>query len=335
LKKRKKAGTSGAETRRDKDMAVISSGCKAIDELFAGGLKTQVLTLLFGIPNLGKTWLCYQFACMCTRPEKVGGLNKKVLYLDTEGFFFTEDTTNRFANYFKKRWSDCDPSKIEIVQVPDIFELGELFGMQLDIRQEDARVTVVTKYPTEQQKKLAKGKGKSTVDTPTNKDKDWLEKAPVYQKVKSGEYGLIVIDSLTIPIKSEIASTTQNFPARTSIISALLGACYPIARRADVAVLITDHITSNPMSPGYQFGVGDPWGGRNILYYVKHIFGLYKPTKDLVKLYAPDGQRIRRIARYRYPGLDMAVAIVKLEKDTGYIDIPVKGAAQLAVVEDE
>ena len=306
-------------------MAVIPSGCKALDEVLVGGLKTSVTTLVFGIPNLGKTWLCYQLACMCTRPVKSGGLGKKALYLDTEGFFFTEDTVDRFAGYFKKRWPDCDPKKIEIIHVPSIFDLGELFGMQLDIHIEESRVSVITKYPTEAQKKIAQGKGKSKVDTTTSKDKDWLEKAPIYQKVKTGEFGLLIIDSITIPIKSEIAAATQNFPARTSIVSAILGACYPIARRADIAILITDHITSNPMSPTYQFGTGDPWGGRNILYYIKHIFGLYKPLADQVKAYAPDGQRVRRFSRYRYPGLDAAMAVVKLEKDKGYVDLPPKG----------
>lgn len=316
-------------------MGTISSGCKSIDEVLVGGLKTTVTSLLFGIPNLGKTWLCYQMACMCTRPVKVGGLGKKALYLDTEGFFFTTDTVQRFASYFKKRWPDCDPDKIEIIHVPDIFELGDLFGMQLDIKQEESRVSVITKYPTEAQKKLAQGKGKGKVDTPTNKDKDWLEKAPIYQKTKTGEYGLLVIDSITIPIKSEIASATQNFPARTSLVSAILGACYPIARRADIAILITDHITSNPMSPGYAFGTGDPWGGRNILYYIKHIFGLYKPLKDQVKANAPDGHRIRRISRYRYPGLDTIVTAVKLEKDKGYMDLPNPSAAKSATGEEE
>ena len=316
-------------------MGVLSSGSKSIDEVMVGGLKTQVTTLLFGIPNLGKTWLCYQLACMCTRPVKVGGLGKKVIYLDTEGFFFGEETIQRYATYFKKRWPDCEPEKIDMKQVSTIFELGELFGMQLDIKQEESRVSVTVKYPTDTQKKIAGHKGKGKVDTSTNKDKDWLEKAPLYQKLKTGEYGLLVIDSLTIPIKSEIASVTQNFPARTSLVSAILGACYPIARRSDVSILITDHITSNPMSPGYVWGTGDPWGGRNILYYIKNIFGLYKPLKDQVVANAPDGHRVRRFQRYRYPGLDTVVAPVKLEKDKGYMDLPNQGTAKAASGEEE
>lgn len=316
-------------------MVVLSSGCKAIDEVMAGGLKTQVTTLLFGIPNLGKTWLCYQFCCMCTRPVKSGGLGKKAVYFDTEGFFYTQDTIDRFASYFRKRWPDCKPENIEMIQVPDIFELGEHFGMQIEIKQEDARVSVITKYPTSMQKKIARSKGKASVETTTVKDIDWLEKAPIYQKLKTGEYGIFVIDSLTIPIKSEMPTASQNFPARTSLVSAILGACYPLARRTDVAILITDHITSNPMTPGYAFGTGDPWGGRNILYYIKHIFGLYRPLKEQIQTYAPDGHRVRRLQRYRYPGLDTLITVTKLAKDLGYVDVSNKGISKDASGEEE
>lgn len=315
-------------------MRIISTGSKALDWAMDGGLKSQVISILFGIPNLGKTWLCYQLACMCTRPEKVGGLGKKALYYDTEGFFFTEDTIQRFAKYFKARWPDCDPTKIEIVQIESIFTLGQEFGMQIDIKQEQSRTSVITKFPTARQEKIATKKGKSGVDTTTNKDKDWLDQTPIFDKLKERDYGLLIIDSLTIPIKSEIASTTQNFPARTSLVSAILGACYPLARRMDIPILITDHITANPMSPGYAYGTGDPWGGRNILYYVKHIFGLYRPLKDLVQKYAPDGLRVRRFQRYRYPGLDPVLVAVKLEKDKGYMDLPDSNVSHSATPEE-
>jgi len=324
-------------------MTVLSTGSKVLDSLMDGGLRAKVISLLFGIPNLGKTWFCYQVACMCTRPEKVGGLEKKVLYLDTEGFFFDEDTIKRFAGYFKKRWPDCKPENIEILQISDIFQLGEQFGIQFEILQEDKRVTVLAKFPTERQKKLAeakKAKAKTKDEKPkegkkekepkedadvesTKKDKDWLEKAPLWQKIKTGGYGLLVIDSVTIPIKSEIPTATQNFPARTSLLQTLLGACFPIARRGDISILITDHITRNPMSPTYKFGMGDPWGGSNVLYYVKHQFALYTGTQELAKKYGVvESPRIRRVERYRFPGLDRMMVAVKLEKDKGYMDLP-------------
>ena len=125
------------------------------------------------------------------------------------------------------------------------------------------------------------------------------------------------------------STSTQNFPARTSVLRMLLGASYPLAQRYDVAFLITDHITTNPMSPGYKYGIGDPWGGQNVVYYVKYILGLYKPLKDQVKQYAPEGHRIRRFQRYRFPGQDQETVAVMLAKDKGYVDLP-RGGAQPA-----
>lgn len=103
-------------------------------------------------------------ACMTTRPVKSGGLGKKALYIDTEGFFGTEDTVKRFQEFFKKRWPDCDPSKVEIMYIPDIFQLGTEFGMQFEIRQEESRTSVLVKYPTDLQKKIASTKMKSAVE---------------------------------------------------------------------------------------------------------------------------------------------------------------------------
>jgi len=302
-------------------MAIFSTGSKTIDRLFAGGMRTKIPWILFGAPNLGKTWFCFQIASMCTRPVKSKGLNKKVLYLDTEGFFFTEDTVERFNSYFQKRWPDVNPDMIEIEHVPSIFTLGELFGITFEIHQEDKRFTVGAKFPTKRQRKLAKTAGRSKI-TSSVKLSDWMEHSELWERLQTKEYGLLIIDSLTTPIKSEIPTSTQNFPARTSLLQILLGACYPFSRENDVAILLTNHISMNPMSPGYQYGVGNPWGGQNVLYYIKHQFGLYRALKEDRSRYGPDGDRLRRIQRYRFPGLDKEIALVMLAKDKGYIDLP-------------
>jgi len=209
----------------------ISTGTKTLDELLLGGIRTKVPTILFGIPNLGKSWFCFQMSAMATRPVKVGGLNKKVLYLDTESFFFDEEVEERFKGFFRNRWKDAKVENIEVVQVPSLFDLGEWFGIEFELVQEEKRTSVIAKFPTERQKKLAKAAGKSKV-TSTQKSKDWLEKSKLYPKLATREYGLVIIDSLTVPIKSEIVTSTQNFPARTSVLRMLLGASYPLAQRS-------------------------------------------------------------------------------------------------------
>jgi hypothetical protein len=265
---------------------------------------------------------------MCTRDPKYGGLGKKALYWDTEGFFFAEGTFEIFYEYFRKRWPDLPKEpKVDVVHVKDIFELGRLFGIQFEIIQESARVSILAKFPTNLQTKIAKGKGKA-VETSVQAE-DWLTRAPVYETLSKKEYGLIVLDSISIPIKSYIPSTTQNLPARTSALSILLGATYPLAKNFDVAFLITNHISRNPMNPGYVYGIGDPWGGQNITYYVKHQFALYKGLKDQMEALGADGQRVRRFQRYRYPGKDVTIDAVVLAKDKGYEDMP-KGVAKPA-----
>lgn len=292
---------------------VLPSGCKALDVLMNGGLPLKAPSLVFGMPNLGKTWLAFQFSCMCTRDPSNGGLGRPVLYLDTESFFANEEVFNRFYGYFRKRWSDL-PAKPEIhaEMVEDIFALGKKFGIQYTIVQEESRVSAIAKFP----KKTLEKEVKETTQT-----SDWLKSSPIWQDCEKNNYGLIVIDSITVPIKSVIPKGTQHLPGRGTLITSLLGTLYPIAKNFNCAILVTDHITRNPMSPGYVYGVGDPWGGQDITYYIKYQFGLYMATKDEREKYGDTEGRLRRVERHRYPGFERTLTTVKLEKDYGYTDV--------------
>jgi len=75
------------------------------------------------------------------------------------------------------------------------------------------------------------------------------------------------------------------------------------------------------MSPGYVYGLGAPWGGQDITYYVKIQLGLYYALKDQRAQYPGEGQRLRRMERHRYPGLEKDVILVHLAKDLGYKDL--------------
>lgn len=297
----------------------FSTGSKDIDRLMDGGISLGAPSLLFGIPNLGKTWFCFQIACMCTRDQKHGGLGRPVLYLDTETFF-TPDVFDRFYAYFRKRWPDL-PAKpmIEVRIVKDIFELGKLFGIHYEIIHEDRRVSVVSRFPTHRQEVLA-GKGKSELKE-TTKSGDYIKDCPLAKELTEKKYGIVIIDSLTAPIKSVIPSASQNFPARASILQELLGTFYTICQDHNCAIFLTDHITRSPMEPGYVYGLGTPWGGQDVTYYVKQQFGLYRSTKDQNEKYPMDMKRLRRIERHRYPGLEVDIILSLLAKDTGYIDV--------------
>jgi DNA repair protein RadA len=76
-------------TRR-KEAGRITTGSKALDELFAGGLETQSITEMYGSFRSGKTQMAHQLAVNVQRPPEEGGLDATAIYIDTEGTFRPE-----------------------------------------------------------------------------------------------------------------------------------------------------------------------------------------------------------------------------------------------------
>ena len=304
----------------DKKKLVLSTGCKPLDNLLLGGFPLGAPSLVFGMPNLGKTWLCFQTACSCTREEKYGGLNRPALYLDTESFF-TPVIFDRFYGYFRNRWKDLSSEpRIDLLRIKDIFDLGARFGIQYEIIQEERRVSAIAKFPTERQSKLAEKKGGPVKQT--QQSSDWLKESEVWKRMEEKNYGVLILDSLTVPIKSVIPKGTQHLPGRGTLVTSLLGTLYPIAIHFNAAVIVTDHITRNPMSPGYVYGIGTPWGGQDVTYYIKYQIGLYNALKDQREKLGPDGHRLRRFERHRFPGMERELVLVMLGKDLGYVSVP-------------
>ena len=75
---------------RRKTAGRISTGSKALDELFGGGLETQAITEMYGSFRSGKTQMAHQLAVIVQRPPEEGGLSAKAIYVDTEGTFRPE-----------------------------------------------------------------------------------------------------------------------------------------------------------------------------------------------------------------------------------------------------
>ena len=286
----------------------LSTGCKGIDDLMMGGVPRGVATGFFGVPNIGKTWCCKQIAVKCILPEKEGGFNKKVLYVDTESFFKDKETRDLYWSYFSKRWSI--PSnlrdRMEIRIIPDIFKLGSLFGIEFTIIQEKERVSAIAKYPRKESSD--KEPQKSSIQA-----ENWIEYSPLYKEMKKEDYGLVVIDSITVPIKAVIPKSTQNLPGRGTLEDPLLSAFSLIAGEFDIPVLFTNHAVRDPMRQSYL----KQWGGDDMLFFIKRWFGILEGLKEQKNQY---GDRVRRIYRYRYPGLDPMVSLALLQKDMGYID---------------
>eukprot|EP01040_Poterioochromonas_malhamensis_P002949 gene2949-3136_t len=70
-----------------KDLIMISTGSKELDNLLGGGIETGSLTEIFGEFRTGKTQLCHTLCVTAQRPLDQGGAEGRVIYVDTEGTF--------------------------------------------------------------------------------------------------------------------------------------------------------------------------------------------------------------------------------------------------------
>ncbi|MFQ5975018.1 MAG: DNA repair and recombination protein RadA [Candidatus Hydrothermarchaeales archaeon] len=68
----------------------ITTGSSILDDLLGGGVETQAITELFGEFGSGKTQIAHQLSVNVQLPKDQGGLEKKVIYIDTENTFRPE-----------------------------------------------------------------------------------------------------------------------------------------------------------------------------------------------------------------------------------------------------
>lgn len=82
----------------------LKFGLESLDKKLFGGMEVGSIVELYGSARGGKTFLCHQLAVRCQLPYEQGGLEGRVLWLDTEGSF---KTTHIRAN--SVRWG-LDPN---------------------------------------------------------------------------------------------------------------------------------------------------------------------------------------------------------------------------------
>ena len=76
--------------KQRQNVARLTTGSKAIDEILGGGLETQTITEFYGEYGSGKSQLCHQMCVNVQLPPEKGGLSGGALYVDTENTFRTE-----------------------------------------------------------------------------------------------------------------------------------------------------------------------------------------------------------------------------------------------------
>lgn len=72
---------------RRKAIGRIKTGSKELDDLLGGGVETQSITECFGRFSSGKSQVGFQLAVNVQKPLDQGGLDGKVIFIDTESTF--------------------------------------------------------------------------------------------------------------------------------------------------------------------------------------------------------------------------------------------------------
>ncbi len=70
-----------------KNEIIITTGTKAVDKLLNGGLRLGACTEIYGEDGCGKTQFSLTMAVRAQLPVEKGGVNGKVIYVDTENTF--------------------------------------------------------------------------------------------------------------------------------------------------------------------------------------------------------------------------------------------------------
>jgi len=126
---------------------------------------------------------------------------------------------------------------------------------------------------------------------------------------------LLVIDSLTSPIKNYIPSGRQNREARAAVFSAVFGSLYEISEKWEIPIILILHESKDPAS---EYDAGRPWGGNVPLYEIKHYFQMESSRGTDWENKKVFEKKIRR-RRFLGRGEDKDYHILQIKKDYGYI----------------
>lgn len=295
----------GIIENEEKDLGSLKSGCETVDALLDDGFPIGIVSTIFGKPKLGKSRLSTQVA-LATMKE---GYN--VLVIETEGyrrkdylriltsmkdrFDLTEDEINKKLKYV---------SLIGANKEAPIKKLCKILGMDLLIKRSEIKTTKAGK--------VISG-GKMQIYTPNSKDYKGIDDSDM-KGVK-----LIILDSISHPIKALIGSKTENLPERATLFDRIFGKLYHYANKYEAAVIVIQHASVNPITIGYT-DHGKQWGGDSPYYNSKYGIQLHKPDKTAREKFG--GEEARRVRAYIHPFIKTPTELypVALRDNWGFDD---------------
>jgi RecA/RadA recombinase len=279
---------------KKENLKFLETGCEKVDEILGGGVPLGIVTAVFGEPTSGKT----QFGNQCSL-SNIKNIGKKTIIIETEGL---RDYDRKVLLYkFMKRWDltkeDVDKNIVikhtmGDIQLQSVQKLLQMFGYMVTFE-----ISKNGKYSVKFQN-----------CTPTLTEKTLKDTS------------LIILDSLTKPIKDSVGSETQNLPARAQLVERLFGKLYHVAKIYNIGVVVIHHASVNPMMP-FGRDLGKPYGGNPVLYNSKYALEFIDATNK-VKNETGWGEEARRVKLLRRPDEPSTGELfpVRLKKDWGFCD---------------
>lgn len=115
------------------EIGKLTTGSKALDALFKGGIETQTITEAYGAFSSGKSQLGFQLAVNVQLPKEKGGLNGACLFIDTEATFRPErivqiaegmglDAKKVLSNIYVARAYNSDHQMVLVEKAKDVIK---------------------------------------------------------------------------------------------------------------------------------------------------------------------------------------------------------------------
>ncbi len=286
-------------------MEHLKTDCFAVDSLTDGGLATGTVTQIFGEKALGKSIVSFQAACALAAS---GG---SAVILDTEqsysGYllpYWREKMPKRFGKEFTvaevtlEKAPKVSPKKKpvtrgQVITAMDaaLSQLGVSYtdahlGAAVDIFSPDFYVELPSKGPSvlvfqvpEVSALLHLHGIDAAIEVSSGGRVELkMRQTPSYQSalhhiIQETGAKLLVYDSISAPFKAAFPST-QDLPARSSGLAMLLAHAQRLCVESGIAVLVTSHVSIDPINPWDRI----PYGGVIIGHDAKFSLELTKAT---------------------------------------------------------
>jgi len=271
------------------------TGCMTLDAMMGNGFPQGTTVAVYAESGTGKTILSAQLALACIK-----NLGEDVIILETEG--------NRKQDYlellykFKDRWELTEKDISDHLHFYSVISGFE--------EKEKAMVKLLNMVGYDVDISQSKKGDKYSIT--------FRERKPLLKSKDLEKSGLIIVDSLTEPIKSTIGHKSQNLPARSELIARMFSKLISIAIEYKTCIVLNHHATINPLQ---MFGrdFGKPYGGDEVLYNSKYILAIIDSD---MSARAKFGKSARRFMLLKHPfnAVTGELYAVNLKKDYGYTD---------------